>query len=100
MFNMNRALLRICHPASWRGSVFITIPYPGLTTWATESSALTGSKFLGLSARKIQFDDFLEVLLSHFRRALVMERGENVCRQQKKRFFLNKEAQQKRLSGI
>ena len=45
--------MRICHPASWRGSGLITTPYPGLTPWAMESVALTGSEFLGLSARQI-----------------------------------------------
>ena len=45
--------MRICHPASWRGSGLITTPYPGLTPWAMESVALSGSKFLGLSARQI-----------------------------------------------
>ena len=44
--------MRFCHPASWRGSGLITTPYPGLTPWAMESVALSGSKFLGLSARQ------------------------------------------------
>ena len=30
MLNINRTLMRICHPASWRGSGLITTPYPGL----------------------------------------------------------------------
>ena len=45
--------MRICHPAIWRGSGLITTPYPGLTPWARESVALSGSEFLGLSARQI-----------------------------------------------
>ena len=53
MLNINRTLMRICHPASWRGSGLITTPYPGLTPWAMESVALSGSEFLGLSARQI-----------------------------------------------
>ena len=53
MLNINGTLMRICHPASWRGSGLITTPYPGLTPWAMESVALPGSKFLGLSARQI-----------------------------------------------
>ena len=53
MLNINGTLMRICHPASWRGSGLITTPYPGLTPWAMESVALSGSKFLGLSARQI-----------------------------------------------
>ena len=53
MLNINGTLMRICHPASWRGSGLITTPYPGLTPWAMESVALSGSEFLGLSARQI-----------------------------------------------
>ena len=53
MLNINGTLMRICHPASWRGSGLITAPYPGLTPWAMESVALSGSEFLGLSARQI-----------------------------------------------
>ena len=53
MLNINGTLMRICHPASWRGSGLFFSSNPGLTPWAMEGVALTGSKFLGLSARQI-----------------------------------------------
>ena len=43
MLNINGTLMRICHPASWRGSVFIIIPYPGFTPRAKESAAPFGA---------------------------------------------------------
>ena len=56
--------MRICHPASWRGSGLFFRQTQGFrlrpagyaetgTPWAMESVALTGSEFLGLSARQI-----------------------------------------------
>ena len=65
MLNINGTLMRICHPASWRGSGLITTPYPGLTPRATESVALTGSKFLGFQPDKHQFIEISTQTLGH-----------------------------------
>ena len=55
MLNINGTLMRICHPASWRGSGLITTPYPGLTPWAMILSPLRAQVSARLRPAKLQF---------------------------------------------
>ena len=66
MLNINGTLMRICHPASWRGSGLITTPYPGLTPWAMILSPLRAQVSARLRLAQFQFSDFLEVPYSLF----------------------------------